>query len=156
MKTINQSDKRQKGAVAVEFALVLVLMVMFVAGAVEFGRAFWYLDTLTKATRDGARSLSNETLSNTNIVTAQQNVASAVSAAGINETVTVSVNCLNASFSGMNCPVNAGDANPEYIKVSISGFTAVIGSWIPILQTSGGAISFSLFLPQTTMRYMKG
>lgn len=152
MKTINQSAKRQEGAVAVEFALVIFLMMMLVAGVVEFGRAFWYLDTLTKATRDGARYLSNVTLNNTNIATAQLKVVSAVNDAGIAETVNVSVSCLNVSFSGMSC----SDPNPEYIKVSITGFTAIIGSWIPILRPSGGTMSFSIFLPQTTMRYMKG
>lgn len=151
MKRINQSDEQQEGAVAVEFALVLVLMVMLVAGVVEFGRAFWYLDTLTKATRDGARYLSNVTLDNTNMATARQKVVSAANDAGIAETVTVSVSCLNASFTDMDC----SDPNPEYVKVSITGFTAVIGSWFPILQPSGGVMSFSIFLPQTTMRYMK-
>lgn len=152
MKTINQSTKRQEGAVAVEFALVLVLMVMLVAGVVEFGRAFWYLDTLTKATRDGARYLSNVTLNNTNIAMARQEVVSAVNDAGIAETVTVSVICLDATFTGMSC---TGNTNPEYITVSITEFTAVIGSWFPILQPSGGVMSFPIFLPQTTMRYMK-
>jgi Flp pilus assembly protein TadG len=154
MKTNNRSTKRQGGAVAVEFALVLVLMVMLVAGMVEFGRAFWYLDTLTKATRDGARYLSNVTLNNTNIATAGQKVVSAVNDAGIAETVTVSVSCLDATFAVMSSCT--GSTNPEYIKVSITGFTAVIGSWFPILQPSGGVMSFSIFLPQTTMRYMKG
>lgn len=153
MKKINKSTKRQGGAVAVEFALVLVLMVMLVAGVVEFGRAFWYLDTLSKATRDGARYLSNVTLDAASLNTAEQNVADAVNAAGIAETVNVNVSCLDATFTGMSC---TGNANPEYVEVSISGFTAVIGSWIPFLQSSAGVMSFSIFLPQTTMRYMKG
>ena len=56
---------QQRGAAVVEFALLLILLLMIVAGIVEFGRTFWYYDALTKATRDGARFLSNARASTT-------------------------------------------------------------------------------------------
>ena len=53
------------GVAAVEFALLLFLLLILVAGIVEFGRAFWYYDALAKATRDGARFLSMSRVSTT-------------------------------------------------------------------------------------------
>ncbi|AOJ27240.1 MULTISPECIES: TadE/TadG family type IV pilus assembly protein [Burkholderia] len=49
---------RTRGVVAVEFALVLMPMVMLATGVAEFGRAIYQYETLTKATRDAARYLS--------------------------------------------------------------------------------------------------
>ncbi|MDI1244349.1 MAG: pilus assembly protein, partial [Rhodoferax sp.] len=62
-QTAQRSSRRpllrplQTGAVAVEFAFVIVVLLLIMAGLVEFGRTFWYADALTKATRDGARLL---------------------------------------------------------------------------------------------------
>ncbi|KVK71937.1 pilus assembly protein TadG [Burkholderia cepacia] len=49
---------RARGVAAVEFALVLVPMIMLATGVAEFGRAIYQYETLTKATRDAARYLS--------------------------------------------------------------------------------------------------
>ncbi|WP_412026259.1 TadE/TadG family type IV pilus assembly protein [Burkholderia cepacia] len=49
---------RTRGVAAVEFALVLMPMVMLATGVAEFGRAIYQYETLTKATRDAARYLS--------------------------------------------------------------------------------------------------
>ncbi|WP_179400626.1 TadE/TadG family type IV pilus assembly protein [Burkholderia guangdongensis] len=47
-----------RGVAAVEFALVLIPLVLLVTGVAEFGRAIYQYETLTKATRDAARYLS--------------------------------------------------------------------------------------------------
>ncbi|MBR7996393.1 pilus assembly protein [Burkholderia cenocepacia] len=49
---------RTRGVVAVEFALVLMPMIMLATGVAEFARAIYQYETLTKATRDAARYLS--------------------------------------------------------------------------------------------------
>lgn len=155
----NNVHRKQKGLAAVEFSIILVLMLMLLGGVVEFGRVFWYLDSFAKATRDAARFLSNNDLNGANYAAAQQLAVSEVNAAGLSAftTANVSVSCLNSTFSTMNCPVNPGDAIPQYVKVQISGFTQVIGQWIPIMLPSNEATSFSVFIsPQTTMLYMKG
>jgi Flp pilus assembly protein TadG len=46
---------RQDGAAAVEFALVVSLLVMLVFGLMEYGLAFWQIQNLRSATREGAR-----------------------------------------------------------------------------------------------------
>ncbi|MGH9165359.1 MAG: TadE/TadG family type IV pilus assembly protein, partial [Acidimicrobiales bacterium] len=48
----------QRGAAAVEFALVLPLLLILVFGIVEFGRAYSAKISLTAAAREGARLLA--------------------------------------------------------------------------------------------------
>ncbi|WP_174904886.1 TadE/TadG family type IV pilus assembly protein [Burkholderia latens] len=47
-----------RGVAAVEFALVLMPMIVLATGVAEFGRAIYQYETLTKATRNAARYLS--------------------------------------------------------------------------------------------------
>lgn len=53
-----QSPKKMRGAVAVEFALLLIPLLMLALGAAEFGRALYQYNTLVKGTRDAVRHLS--------------------------------------------------------------------------------------------------
>jgi Flp pilus assembly protein TadG len=46
---------RQKGVAAVEFAILLPMLLLIVFGITEFGRALYSYNTLVKATRDAAR-----------------------------------------------------------------------------------------------------
>ena len=45
----------ERGATAVEFALVLPALLSFILGSVEFGRAMWVRNTLQYATEEAAR-----------------------------------------------------------------------------------------------------
>jgi Flp pilus assembly protein TadG len=70
--------KSMRGAVAVEFALLLIPMLMLALGAAEFGRALYQYNTLVKATRDAVRHLSHMNPTAPNYPTAQieaQNLA---------------------------------------------------------------------------------
>jgi Flp pilus assembly protein TadG len=49
---------KQRGAAAVELAILLVPLVLLAFGITEFGRAIYQYNALTKATRDAARFLS--------------------------------------------------------------------------------------------------
>lgn len=50
-------DAGQRGVAAIEFALLLPILVLFTFGIVEFGRAFNAQVTVTHAAREGARAL---------------------------------------------------------------------------------------------------
>lgn len=50
--------RHQTGAVAVEFGLLLPVLLILFGGMVEMGHALYEYDTLTKASRNGARYLS--------------------------------------------------------------------------------------------------
>ncbi|GGB43479.1 hypothetical protein GCM10011492_38090 [Flexivirga endophytica] len=56
MHAAKRPTRREHGASAVEFALVLPLLVLLIGGMVDFGRAFYTEVTLTNAAREGARS----------------------------------------------------------------------------------------------------
>lgn len=43
------------GNVAIEFALILPVLLLIVGGVIDFGRAYWFKQTLTWASREGAR-----------------------------------------------------------------------------------------------------
>lgn len=48
----------ERGAAAVEFAILLPLLLMLVLGTIEFGRAYNAQITLTNAARDGVRVMA--------------------------------------------------------------------------------------------------
>ena len=45
----------RRGAVAVEFALVLPMLMLLVFGIIDFGRAYYTLNTIISSVREGAR-----------------------------------------------------------------------------------------------------
>lgn len=53
-----QRRRDERGAAVVEFALILPILVMFVFGIVEFGRAYSARIELTAAVREGARAVA--------------------------------------------------------------------------------------------------
>ena len=149
---------RQAGVAAVEFAFVLVILLLVMAGMVEFGRTFWYADALTKATRDGARVMSSwsiDTISSQGLGAARSITQGSANAANVNPplaTGNVTVQCLDAAYGAVACADGTAPAN---VKVSITGFTVNLGEWFPFIGTDG-LISFSgiPLAPHTTMRYM--
>ncbi|GAA4872273.1 TadE/TadG family type IV pilus assembly protein [Serinicoccus chungangensis] len=50
--------QRERGAAAVEFALVALMLITLVFGAAEFGRLWFLQSTLAAAARDGAREMA--------------------------------------------------------------------------------------------------
>ncbi|MBE0473666.1 TadE/TadG family type IV pilus assembly protein [Rhodoferax sp.] len=145
------------GAVAVEFAFVLVILLLILAGMVEFGRTFWYADALTKATRDGARVMSSwpaATLSTQGLGAARTITLGSANAANVSPPLAagnVVVECLSDGFGFISC----ADGAPANVRVSIDGFTVNLGEWFPFIGTDG-LISFGgiALAPHTTMRYM--
>jgi Flp pilus assembly protein TadG len=68
---------RQHGSAIVEFALILPILLLLLAGIYGIGRAYAQYETLTKATRDGARLLSitnKATISSTGVAAAKARV----------------------------------------------------------------------------------
>ena len=80
----------ERGAVVVEFALVLPLLVLFVFGIVEFGRAYNAKIELTSAVREGARitALGGPTISDAAIRDKTRQAAAGLDGDGIQVTST--------------------------------------------------------------------
>lgn len=152
-KKLGQQRRRsQSGVAAVEFGLIIILLLIIVAGVIEFGRAFWYYDALTKATRDGARFMSGISAANIggSVAAAEDLVIDAANAANVPgfDRGNVEVTC-----DGATC---ANGTAPEVVQVEITGYQVTIGGWIPIFLPTGGLTSFTRELaPATTMPYMQ-
>lgn len=55
MKTLSADAKHQRGAVAVEFAMTVLIFLTLVIGVIEFSRVMLHWSTAIEATRLGAR-----------------------------------------------------------------------------------------------------
>jgi Flp pilus assembly protein TadG len=51
-------SRSERGAAAVEFALVLPLLVLLIAGIAEFGRLYYLQTTISGAAREGVRTMA--------------------------------------------------------------------------------------------------
>jgi Flp pilus assembly protein TadG len=72
-------NDRERGAAAVEMALVLPVLVLLVLGIIDFGRVFNAQQTLTYAARSGARVMVLQNSSSA-AITAAQNASSTLGA----------------------------------------------------------------------------
>jgi Flp pilus assembly protein TadG len=54
-----KNHQSQKGAAAVEFAIVLPILLILLAGIIEFGFLLYNQQVLTTAAREGSRALAN-------------------------------------------------------------------------------------------------
>lgn len=128
-------QRRQRGAVIVEFALVLIPLLTMAFGISEFGRALYQYNTLAKATRDAARYLSTQAPGNSN----SRAVAACLAKYGKqNCTATdqplvlpwpdsAAVTICDAASSGPSCPLRyggipTGSGTVDVVTVSITGF----------------------------------
>jgi Flp pilus assembly protein TadG len=124
------SHDSERGAAAVEFAILLPLLLMLVLGTIEFGRAYNAQITLTNAARDGVRVMAisgNQTAARS----AAKNAAVALNP-GLQDT--------NIQF-GTACPstIPAG-TSPQAtftIKYTLSTITGIAG---PFPMTGKGVM----------------
>ena len=136
----------QQGAAAVEFAIVLPLLLLVLTGIVEYGRLMWNYDALAKATRDAARYLSLEKPINATAKSTARTMAdNAAAASGIGDLLP------NETDVQISC--SPADCNaPNTVTVRIN-YDFTIGGWVPVFGTAvGPEITLS---PHTTMPYMR-
>jgi Flp pilus assembly protein TadG len=114
---------RDRGSVAVEFALVVPALLLIVFGLIDFGRALNAQISLTGAARDGARLAA---LGYSNGQVQARVVAAAPSLSGV--TVTIA----------QSCPPGAGPAADAQVDVSYSfSFITPIGAVFNFVGGSG-------------------
>lgn len=94
-----RNARQDRGAAAVEFALLLPLLLLLVFGIIDFGRALNAQITLTQAAREGARLAA---LGEPNVVSGTQAAATGLSPV----TVTVTA-CPAGAGAGVNAVVRA-------------------------------------------------
>ena len=97
-----QRTPRDRGVAAVEFALLLPMLLLLIFGIIDFGRALNTQITLTQAAREGAR-LAALGQSSANVTSATQNAATGLTPV----TVTVTT-----------CPAGAGATANGTVQVN--------------------------------------
>jgi Flp pilus assembly protein TadG len=78
-----RNARRERGAAAVEFALLLPLLLLLVFGLIDFGRALNAQITLTQAAREGARV---DALGEPNVTNRTQAAATGLTGVGVSVT----------------------------------------------------------------------
>ena len=68
MQVTNNRKCKQRGVAAVEFAIILPVLLLLMLATAEIGRLLYQYNTLTKAVRDGARHASRPIVDSTGIV----------------------------------------------------------------------------------------
>jgi Flp pilus assembly protein TadG len=102
------SVNSDRGATAVEFALLLPLLLLIVFGIIDFGRAINAEVTLSQAAREGARLVA---LGQPNVTSRTQAAATGLSA--------VTVTVLPDSKGVTGCPAGSGQTGDDaVVKVS--------------------------------------
>ena len=128
---------RSPGAVAVEFALVLVMLLTLVFAAIEFGRAMFVWNSAVDATRRGARMAAIAEKGDDERVRA----AMYLGIAGLqNATVTV-----DYSADGQFDDTCEGRGSCAFVRVRISGYTFT--PLFPFLPASIPMPAFATTLP---------
>ena len=107
----------ERGASAVEFALIVPLLIMLVLGIAEFGHAFQVQGTLSAAAREGVRTMAlqnDAAAARTAVRTAASSLSPAVTDLQIDiRVVTGTAPPLNPPV----CPTTGGNSN---VRVTIS------------------------------------
>lgn len=88
-----KKERDERGAVVVELALVLPIVVIFIFGIVEFGRAYNAKIQLTSAVREGVRTAALGGPSVTSAAIADEVRAAATGLVGDDITVVLSSRC---------------------------------------------------------------
>jgi Flp pilus assembly protein TadG len=105
-----------RGAAAVEFALLLPLLVLIVFGIIDFGRAINAQITITQAAREGARALA----------LGQATYQTRASQAGIGlDLTTANISELPDSKSVTGCPAGSAQTGDDAVVKVTYSFTFI-------------------------------
>lgn len=117
--------RRDRGAAAVEFALLLPLLLLIVFGVIDFGRALNAQITLTQAAREGAR------------LDALGQPSSAVTSRTINSATGLNLTSGNVTET-LVCQPNAGATDDAQVNVSYQfSFVTPVGAIAGLFGGSG-------------------
>jgi Flp pilus assembly protein TadG len=150
--------RRQGGLAAVEFAFLIIPMLLMVFGITEFGRAMYQYNTLVKCTRDAARYLTTQA-PGSSVSTAQclavygNKTCGAAGTELVPGLTTANVTVCDAS----SCPathssVATGAGVVDIVTVTIQGYQFQSLVSFSIEGLSVGLPSFTFGPVSTTMR----
>jgi len=140
--------RRTEGNELIEFALVLPLLILLLAGTVEFGRAFYTYNILTKSVRSAARYLSASQVSLSGDVSAvhverARNLARYGNVAGTGPLLLPNLNADNITVSNVAVP---GPSNLQFHVTVAADYP-----YTPIFRFMLSGINFR---PKVTMEFV--
>jgi TadE-like protein len=128
---------RERGAAAVELALVLPLLLLMVGGIIDFGRFFYTQNIVVNAAREGARSRALGYTTGASTTRVQQSLLGVQTplptpsywlVQGAGPTLTVNG----------NCPSSPGPLDRQRVTVTVPGFKYMVLE--PVSKLFGGAL----------------
>ena len=126
-RRIAHRARHDRGAAAVEFALLLPLLLLLVFGLIDFGRALYAQVTLTQAAREGARLAA---LGQSSVVSRTQAAATDLSPVAVSVTT---------------CPVGAGSGVNAVVQVSYTyTFITPVSAIAGLFGSSGFGAAMTL------------
>lgn len=135
MTMVGRRPRFQSGAAIVEFALVALVFFGVLIGILEFGRMLFYWNSVTEATRLGARIAVVCDIGEANIKARMQEISPYVPAGNINVAYT---------------PSGCGAANCESVTVSVDPGVP-FDLMIPLVPLSITLRGFSTTLPRESL-----
>lgn len=143
--------KYEAGTAVIELAITLIFLLLLTVGITEIGRAFWYYSAMQKATRDGARCLSNlNWVGGADVGGCRTLVRDNANSSGL--TPQLALGNITAECDGVTCTWGTGNA-PQYVTVTVVGYQI---RWLWSLGIGVPAAgSTSSMRVTTTMPYMQ-
>jgi Flp pilus assembly protein TadG len=146
--------RRQRGLALVEFTLVAPVLLLFLLGLAELGRAFNQYDTLTKAVRDAARHYAVGTYQGNSLVPDPARAAEAANMVCYGSPAGGRAPLLPGPLPAVSATIDAGG---DYVTVSASyPFAFLAGNPLAaMLRLFGRSLPSALVLRATeTMRIL--
>lgn len=150
--------KTMRGAVAVEFSLLLIPLLILVFGVAEYGRALFQYNTIAKTVRDSARFLTQQNPSDANYPLAEAKCLAVYGNPGctgfplVSGLTTAMVKVCNPVIS-LDCPggeyaaVATGFGSINLVEVRVVGYTFT--SFLPFVSGLNSLVFGDI---HTTMR----
>lgn len=116
----------ERGAVAVEFALLAPVLIMLLLGIMEFGRAYNVQMSLTNAARESVRSIAISD----SAMSVGDKKAAALAAANRAITFGATLTAANLDFNPSSCSVTPGSPVPQIsvtVRYTLSTITGIAG-----------------------------
>lgn len=125
---MNRIERRERGAVLVEAALIMPLIILLIFGLVEFSRAYNTKVTVTHAAREGVREL------------ALHNDSAAAEAVAINAATTLDP--ASMTFTSGTCDVNGDPVEftisyPFHYSIPLFGDNTITLESTAVMRCSG-------------------
>lgn len=142
--------RRQHGITTVELAIIATLLLMVIFGVIEISRALYVVNTLTEATRRGARMAAVCPIGDPKPASVAVFDAGGGGSAIVNglTTANVSVEYLDTSGNVIANPA-ASFSSIRYVRVRIVDFTQSL--IIPFIMPSLSLSGFSTTLPRESL-----